>query len=321
MNYEEFLREWNNDKNFIIAHTSGSTGNPKEIKLDKDFVRESAIRTINFFEINNDSRLHSCVSPDFIGGKMMGVRAEIAKCRLTWESPSNLPLRELNDDEIIDLLAVVPSQMDFIVNYKNSLPKIRNIIVGGASIPKKLREKIADSGLNAYETYGMTETASHIAIRKITKDELAFNTLRGITVSIDEDGALKILFANGKEFQTNDLAKILSPSEFFITGRRDNIINSGGKKVNPVEIEKKIEHLIPTPFIIAGFPDDKWGQRIVMIIERSSVNITEIKEKCGKVLEGWMVPKEVIVIDKLPLTANGKIKRPKSSEDLFPSLS
>lgn len=321
MDFTEFLNEWRNGEDFIIVNTSGSTGTPKTVRLNKKFVKESAQRTINFFSIVAGSRLHSCVSPDFIGGKMMGVRAEIAGANLTWENPSNKPLQNSDKDDKIDLLAVVPSQMEFISEQKDSLPEIRNIIVGGAPIPLKLRKKIVESRLNAYETYGMTETASHIALRKISADNIPFKTLPGITVSTDEEGALKILFDDGKMFQTNDIAEIHTPTEFFIIGRRDNIINTGGKKVNPLEIENKISQFIPSPFLITGFPDDKWGEKIVLIIETADyINKDEIKDKCRLILPGWMVPKEIVTVNKLPLTANGKIRRPKSLEDLFSSL-
>lgn len=308
MTFEEFFAEWRNQAEFIKVKTSGSTGTPKEINLLKSFLRESAKRTIRFFNIADGSRFHSCVSPDFIGGKMMAVRADISNGHLTWEKPSNKPLLNVPQHEIIDLLAVVPSQMLHLIDNKDFLPKINNIIIGGSQISTPLRKKIAESGLNCYETYGMTETASHIALRKISSENLPFKTLPGIQVSADERDCLKINFENGFEIKTKDIAEILNPHEFFIKGRIDNIILSGGRKINPKEIEDKISSLISSPFIITGLEDEKWGQKVVLIIEDNGVGKLKFnKEVFRSLLDSWEIPKEIYFVDKLPRTENGKI--------------
>ena len=309
MSFEEFLREWRNDNDFISAFTSGSTGRPKKIRLSKKFVEESAIRTIDFFNIKEGALLHSCVSPEFIGGKMMAVRAEIAKADLTWEEPSNMPLRNFDSNRIIDLLAVVPSQMQYILENKETLPQIRNIIIGGSAIHPELRKKIMQSGLNAFETYGMTETASHIALRKVTDPVLPFQTLPGISISVDHDSCLKISFGEDFEVQTNDIAELVSDNQFYIKGRRDNIIISGGKKINPLEIEERISLLIPYPFIITGFPDEKWVEKSVLIIEAKDFDTINLKQHLKNILSNWEIPKEIILMENLPRTSNGKIIR------------
>ena len=311
MDYEEFLEEWKNGKSYIIALTSGSTGQPKEIRLNKDFVERSAERTNRFFSIGCNSRLHSCVSPDFIGGKMMAVRAEIGKCRLTWENPSNEPLKDQDRGEKIDLLSVVPSQMIYILEHLESLPDLGAVIIGGGKIPNELRERIAASGINAYESYGMTETASHIALRKVENQEIPFHTIEGISVECDERKCLKIKFDSGEVFITNDLAEAYSGQEFIIKGRIDNIINSGGKKVSPEEIENKISSLISSPFMIKGETDSKWGERIVLVIEgeKNDFDIEVLHKEIQRLLPRWQVPKQIKIIDKLPRTKNGKLIR------------
>lgn len=312
MTFQEFIEEWRSSKDFIYAYTSGSTGDPKIINLDKNFVADSARRTNDFFEISSRSRLHSCVSPDFIGGKMMAVRAEIVGAKLSWEKPSNKPLRDLNPEQSYDLVAVVPSQMIYILDNLINLPKIKNIIIGGSAIHPDLRLKIAESGLNAYETYGMTETASHIALRKISTKAVPFKVLPGIKIASDYEGCLNIRFASGEFIQTNDLAELISAEEFFIKGRRDQIIISGGKKINPVLIEEAISPLIDSPFIITGFPDQKWGEKVVLLIEGKPKDFHVLKEKIKKNLHHWQLPKEFLYVKALPRTPNGKILRVKN---------
>ena len=319
MTFEDFLEEWQDGNDFISAQTSGSTGLPKKIRLPKTFVKESALRTINFFGITKGSSLHSCVSPEFIGGKMMAVRADIAGCSFSWETPSNTPFNSLSRSATIDLAAVVPSQMDFVVNNLQTLPKIKTFLVGGSKIPDALRLRIAESGIEAYESYGMTETASHIALRKVSSTALPFTTLAGISVSTDSRGCISIRFADSRTVTTNDLAEIYSPTQFVILGRFDNIINSGGKKINPTELESRLQEIVDAPFMITGFPDEKWGERVVMIVEGSGGKnqCEELLCLCKKNLPGWQTPKEIIFVKELPKTPNGKFIRPKDPQDLF----
>ena len=308
MTFEEFLDEWNNGKDFIVAHTSGSTGSPKEILLSKDFVAQSAQRTNDFFRLTENSHLHSCVSPDFIGGKMMGVRALISGASLTWETPSNQPLAKLDPKYKIDLLAVVPSQMLYILDNRNSLPEIKNVIIGGSSIHPELRKKIAESGINAYETYGMTETASHIALRKVTREEPHFDLLPGIKISTDDEGCLIIGFENGYSVKTNDIAVLVSETQFHIRGRKDLIIISGGRKINPIEVERKISKLISVPYLITSVPDPKWGEKVILLIETAQ-DSPSLMDEIKKILQPWEIPKEIRLVTRLPRTPNGKLQR------------
>lgn len=297
----------------LDAHTSGSTGTPKHIRLPMDMVRKSTWRTIRFFRLDAASRLHSCVSARFIGGKMMVIRALELGCRFTYEPSSNRP--HLDESSRIDLLAVVPSMMwDITERHKSgTLPEIRNIIVGGAPIPDSLRRAIAESGLNAYETYGMTETASHIALRRIEADQQPFSLLDGIAITTDERGCLVINLEGCPPVVTNDIASILSGNEFRILGRADNAIITGGRKVFPEDIERRIAHLIPGDFIITSRPSDKWGQELLLrcpsIPGYSDNGIFPVPERLKADLEAILEPHErphALLVAPVAYTANGK---------------
>lgn len=322
MEFKEFLEEWHGAAPYIIARTSGSTGEPKVIRLDKEFVRQSAMRTNRFFKIDGNSRLHSCVAADYIGGKMMAVRAEISGGHLTWEKPSNSPMEMVGKNEIIDLLAVVPSQMIHILDNMDNMPSIKAVIIGGSAINPLLYQRICESGLNAYETYGMTETASHVALRKIEKangvgnfGEITstewFETLEGISVKKDERGCLVIVFDSGERFVTNDLAEVSDHRHFKITGRYDHIIITGGKKVNPYEVEKKLAPYIDSPFVVTSVSDYKWGNAVVLKIEDgvNDDNDDELMLTMRRILQPHEVPKMIEHTKALPRTPNGKILR------------
>lgn len=308
MEYEDFINEWVNNEDFIVVRTSGSTGIPKEIKLPKPFVANSARRTIDFFNILPSHHIHSCISPDYIGGKMMAVRSIISGASLSWEKPSNRPLADFGNNKTIDLLAIVPSQMIHLLENQKKLPLIRNIIIGGSPLNPELRKKIAVSGFNAFETYGMTETASHIALRRICHEEVPFETLKGIKVGSTEDECLTIAFETGEKFVTNDLCTLISDTNFFIKGRKDDIIISGGKKINPLETESKIDHLINSSFCLTSLPDEKWGQKLVLLIRGNynSESTEKLKKDLKEVLNNWEVPKEIFYVKELPSTSSGK---------------
>ncbi len=310
MDFEEFIKEWRSAAPFIEARTSGSTGSPKIIHLDKDFVRRSGLRTNRYFSIGEGSRLHSCVAADYIGGKMMAVRADIAGGRLTWENPSNRPLTDLAHDEKIDLLAVVPSQMIHIIENLPRMPQLGAVIIGGSVISPMLYKQICESGLNAYETYGMTETASHVALRKIEENSVYFETLEGITVSLDDRECLVIKFDSGERFVTNDLADVESGTLFRIKGRYDHIIITGGKKVNPQEVEDKLSPYISSPFVITSVADYKWGRAVVLKIEKTlfeKIDEDELRKVMKRVLAPHEMPKQIVYVDHLPRTRSGKI--------------
>lgn len=308
MTYEEFISQWRDGSRHIVCNTSGSTGKPKEIFLPKTEMEKSALRTIRFFNLDSRSHLHSCISPDYIGGKMMAVRSESLGAHLTWERPSNRPLSGYRGEKI-DLLALVPSQMDHILTHPEEMPEIRHIIIGGSSIPPHLRRKIAASGLDAWETYGMTETASHIALRRVSENEEAFTALDGIHVSLSEDGRLVIEMEGWQRIEANDIARINEDGSFEVLGRADNVIISGGKKIHPEHVEEILERELGAAVLITSEPDEKWGERVVMLIEdEGHISDSEIISAAKSNLPSECVPK-TIRHESITRTPNGKKSR------------
>ena len=308
MTYEELQSEWESESDFISCHTSGSTGVPKHIELPKHQVRASALRTCSFFNIDKDSHLHSCISPDFIGGKMMMIRSILSGAEFTYEKPSNRPFSDYSG-KAIDVVSVVPSQMLHILEHPDLIPEVRCYLIGGAPLPQQIKERISAAGISAYESYGMTETASHIALRKVDPDNKWFQTLDGISVSLSPSGCLTIEIDGWQIFHTNDVAEVLSPTTFRILGRADNVIITGGKKVFPEEVEHILNPLLSSPFFISSLPDLKWGQKIVLSTTDTTHSDAFLLDICRSALPGHMCPKEVIRINEIPLTSNGKIKR------------
>ncbi len=285
---------------------------PKRISLTKEMMRRSAQRTISYFGINTGSRLYSCISPQFIGGKMMLIRALVARCEFEYEQPSNRP--QIGDgSRHCDLVSVVPSQMHHILQSPQILVRVKNFLVGGSAIPPQLRKAIAEAGIAAYESYGMTETASHIALRRVGMDDEPFSVLPGISLSIDERGCLVIDMGTDGAVVTNDIVEFADETrcKFQILGRVDDVIVTGGMKVHPAQVEKLLFPLFPNVEIcITSRPDTLWGSRVVLLIETESIADTSVlMQQVRELLPPHCVPKEILPVKSLPRTASGKVIR------------
>ncbi len=311
-NATEFVDEWFSEKPFITAHTSGSTGLPKEIQLLKTDMLHSAQTTCRFFNIKESDNLYLPLSADYIAGKMMIVRSFVAGAKLYVDNPSNNPCPPSH--KILKLAALVPSQIE---GFLKHLPtdSCRYLIVGGGKMNHRQREQILNRpDITAFATYGMTETCSHVALSEITADNdtAIFHALPGINFATDDRGCLII---NAPEYSfgsliTNDTADLISPYEFKLTGRIDNVINSGGIKLHPEAIEDVIGHLIEEPFYIASRKSDQWGEEAILIIERDSpLPDNQLMHKIRSMLPHTHCPKEIICRSNIERTATGKIIR------------
>ena len=303
----EFLKEWYNELPYIVAHTSGSTGAPKLIRLLKSDMLISAKATCDFFYINQKSNLVLPLSPNYIAGKMMIVRSIVSGANLWIESPSNQPLH--NDYGQIDLLPIVPSQSDWLTSDCVFSKNINNLIIGGGALSTIQENNLIQRGINTYATYGMTETCSHIALRHITSD--VYQTLPNITISIDSRNCLIINTPtfSFKEITTNDIIELVDDTHFKWVGRYDNVINTGGIKVFPEIIEKKLTSIIQFPFFIHSKKDDKWGNNIILYIESKPFDTLDLKTQMYNILDKYSIPKEIIFVSQFIRTESGKIKR------------
>lgn len=308
---KRFIDQWNDDNDFITAHTSGSTGVPKEIKLRKADMICSAKATNLRFGITSESRLVCPLSAGYIAGKMMIVRALLADCELVMEPPSNNPF--VKDYGRTDLVAVVPSQCRALMQNRNAIRSISNLIIGGAPVSKALEQELLCKSWKAFATYGMTETCSHVALRELGSD--VYTAMPGITFQTDDR---KCLVINAPDYSfkrlvTNDIVELQSDDSFCWLGRFDNVINSGGIKFHPEQLEKKLEGIIPYPFFFRSMPDEKWGQAIEMVVECQQSHSTEAVIACTMACKRNLVkeafPKRITIVPELPRTSNGKLKR------------
>lgn len=302
-----FLNEWNNDKSYILVKTSGSTGKPKTIQIKKKYIRVSAQKTLDFFNLKANQVANLCLSIDTIAGKMIVIRSIIGNLHLNIYAPN-----QLENMEACDFLALVPMQLnDLIVNKLNVLQNTKNILVGGASISLALEEKIKTNHLSVYQSFGMTETISHFAIRNVLKNELPlFETLENVTVNKDEANQLVLNYPEIgiHNLKTNDLIHWHSPTQFEWIGRSDFTINSGGIKIQLEQLEKLLEDFIQLPFFLFGVPDEILGQKLILVIEGTNDPIISL-EKIKNLLPQYQNPKAIYFLSKFVRTKSDKVNR------------
>ena len=310
----EFLAEWYNPNDYIEVQTSGSTGAPKIITLKKDFVAASALRTIRFFDLQEGDRVLHCLPSRYIAGKLMTVRALIGKLDLQLVDPAS-DFTNLPEDKPIKFTAMVINQ----VTKYLALPvqNIENLLIGGSAIPTPLEGQLQQISTHCYSSYAMTETATHIALRKLNGSDknASYHCLDDISVELDERDCICILMPgldNGA-IQTNDLGELIDRYHFKVLGRVDNVIISGGIKFLPEQIEEKLANEMPLPYAIGSVPDEHLGEKIILVVEGETDKTikTSIITLCKKILSKYEQPKDIRFSKKLPRTENGKISRAK----------
>lgn len=311
-----FLQEWFDEKTYVEGHTSGSTGKPKEIHLNKEDMRASARMTNHFLGIDSNAVLLLCLSVSYIAGKMMVVRALEAGAEL-WVVPvSSHPLRDVEwrNGRSVDLAAMIPMQVEVSLQEEKEAElfgRVRQLLVGGAPVSESLENRLGELSSVSYATYGMTETVSHVALRKIGQG-MEYFALGDVCFGQDDRGCLLIDAPHLQQryFVTNDVVDLLDERHFRWSGRWDHVIISGGLKFFPEVIERKISSLFDRRFFIAARPDERLGERIVLVVEEKlPMAWEELKEELGKVLTPYEIPREYIVLSDFAETSTGKVIR------------
>ncbi|PIF47415.1 O-succinylbenzoic acid--CoA ligase [Chryseobacterium sp. 52] len=310
---KNFLDEWFSDGDTVKVQTSGSTGVPKVFEIEKKKMVNSAVMTCHFLDLKEGDKALLCLPVEYISGKMMVVRSVERKLKLIIADPSLKPLKYLEKE--IDFCAMTPLQVE---NSLDKLHLIKNLIIGGAAVSENLKEKIFNTDLlsrtsnHIFETYGMSETLSHIALKQLMPEpEDYFTAFENVSITTDERGCLKIYApnVNAEVLQTNDLVEIREEKQFKFLGRIDNVINSGGAKVFPEALEALVKKEIPNEAVYIGIKDESLGQKLILVIEGNQS--ADLTEKISKIQfeKNFHKPKEIIFVEKIPRTPNGKINR------------
>ena len=352
MTLEDFLSEWNNDSDRVLVHTSGSTGKPKPMMVEKKRMLNSARITCDFLGLKPGDSALLCMSLDYIAGKMVVVRSIERHLHLISVSPSGHPLKDINLKDAngkdvngeITFAAMVPMQVYNTLQVpeeRERLTHIRHLIIGGGAIDASLEKELRSlpGNIAIWSTYGMTETLSHIALRRINGDEASewYQPFDSVKISQTDEGCLVIdaPLVCAETLVTNDIVEIESyiynkvekhdkveKLRFRIKGRKDNVICSGGIKIQIEEVEALLKPHLEKPFMIAKKKDEKFGEIAVLLTEDE--DLKKVEATIRRLLSGksddsnkssesanhkYWIPREYLHVDHLPLTETGKPKR------------
>ncbi len=307
-----FLEQWFDSSPYLRVHTSGSTGKPKEQFVEKSRMIQSACMTCEYLNLQQGDTALLCMNLRYIGAMMMVVRALVSGLNLTVCNASGHPF---DTQPSVHFTAMVPLQVYNTLQKKEERAKFKNtsiVLVGGGPVSLELEEELRDFPNAVYSTYGMTETLSHIALRRLSGSLASeryypFSSVH-LSLSPDETLVIDAPFIAKETLSTNDIARIYADGSFVILGRKDNTINTGGIKIQAEQIEKKLSTVFSTAYAITSVPDPKLGEKIVLLVERFE-KTDDIETKIKNLLPPYERPKQILYIDILPLTENGKINR------------
>jgi len=310
------MQEWLSPSSHIWVNTSGSTGVPKTIRINKNKMITSATRTGSFLNLKSHDKALLCLPVDFIAGKMIVVRSFALGLDLYMARPTSDPLKEINEN--FAFAAMTPMQIHHTLMGRDGIEKLNNIhtlIIGGGEMDSALIKKVGELSNDTFQTYGMTETITHIALKKLSgpSSESTYLTLPGIVLEQDKRGCLVIndKKLGLKKLRTNDLVELISESEFKYLGRFDHVINTGGVKVVPEVVEKKLNAHMKNRIVIAGKKDKVLGEKVILIIEtKESMKPDDVESVIhNTALHKYEIPREIFYVDYFPESKNGKILR------------
>lgn len=308
-----FLNEWFDASPIITVHTSGSTGVPKELVVRKDRMMQSARLTCEFLNLQAGDTALLCMNLRYIGAMMMVVRSLVAGLNLVVRPASGHPL---SDVEVpLKFAAMVPLQVYNTLRVPAERKRLEHtdiLIIGGGAVDDSLEAELKTIPIAAYSTYGMTETLSHIALRRLNGEAASkcYYPFPSVELSLSAENTLivKAPLICDDVLQTNDIACLCSDGGFTIAGRKDNVINSGGIKIQAEEMENRLQPFIPVPFAVTAVPDPCLGQALTLLIA-GKPDIKELENKLQAVLETYYRPKYIFITELIPQTENGKIDR------------
>ena len=324
-----FLKEWFNDSPLIQVKTSGSTGKPKVMMVEKTKMINSACMTLSFLGLKHPYSALLCMPLEYIAGKMLVVRALVGGLKLILVPPCSNPIAAISDSEVLNFAAMIPMQVSSALkdsSHEQRLKAIEHLIIGGGAVDDALASKLKSFPHNVYSTYGMTETLSHIALRRLSGQQASsfYSVFTGVKVypSAEQTLTIEAPLVNNEPLITNDIVEFNDQGQFRVLGRKDNVINSGGVKLQIEELEQWLKdrqadlddsysRLKNCSLLISSRPDPKFGSIVVMLyatLDNQELSPNELEVLFDKMPKYWH-PKAIVKVEAIPLTGTNKPDR------------
>jgi O-succinylbenzoic acid--CoA ligase len=297
-----FLLDWLSDNPEIKLQTSGSTGEPTQLRAPKAMLSASAMTTVKALALQPKQQALLCLPVRHIAGKMMLIRALLAGLWIDVIEPTASPMVS----KTYDFTAMTPHQLRSSLDH---LDRFKQIIVGGAPVDDSLRSALKGHASMIYSSYGMTETYSHVALQNLSAGEIHYTAVDHVRFSTHEDAlVIHAPHIGIEKLITTDCVDLISSTQFLWKGRSDHVINSGGIKLHPEQIEKALSTIISVPFFVFGKPDKRLGQSLSIVFEGHLPNEIETMVSSLDTLSKYEKPKDYFVLSQF-IRSNGKILR------------
>ena len=322
----KIVKNWLSDEDVFTFQTSGSTGTPKEISFSREIIKQSAMRTILKFGLKSSDSILLCLNIEFVAGFMMVIRALEGNLNLIAQEPSSNPLNQIDLKQKIDFAAMTANQVENgLINSFDKIHQLKKLLIGGSALHPDLESQLQNVPSEVSHSYAMTETLTHVALRKVNGKEKSetYHALEGVSFSQDERNCLilhdKFLKIDG--LVTNDIVELIDNTSFRWVGRYDNVINSGGIKIQVEEVEKEIRGIfrdlkMDPPFCLLSIPDSKLTNKMVLLIEtnKNSLDKSAIEHILKINLPKYHAPKAIIQVPEIKHTKSGKIDRIRNTD-------
>ena len=324
-----FCQQWLAGEPSFVVTTSGSTGTPKPITLTREQMIASAWRTGETLALQAGQATLVCMPTRYIAGRMMLVRGFVLAMPMTIVEPASDPVATLPPDAAFAFTAMVPLQLQTVLNgppaYHAILNRMQAILIGGGPVSPVLQAQLQQLTAPIYHTYGMTETVTHIALRRLNGPTAsdAFMPLKGVQLGIDARGCLNIRSDITQEevVQTNDFVELRADGSFVWLGRWDNVINSGGVKVQVEKVENAIDQVLyaldpqdaaQRRFFVGALPDERLGEKVVLVSEGAPFSpalAASLRAQLKTRLDKYEIPRLFYALPHFAETPTRKIDR------------
>lgn len=306
----------------LVVHTSGTAGLPKLVQFERRAIDAAVAASAFALEATPRDRWVCCLPLAHVGGMLVLMRGVLLEAPVSVH-PTFDP-RLVGAEEGASFISVVPTMLARLLDAGVELARFRGILVGGAHLSPDLRERADRAGAPVIETYGLTETCGGVVY-----DGFA---LPGVEMRIDDDGGIQlrgpmlmrgyrfdaratsVAFTEGGWLRPGDAGEIDAEGRLHVVGRIDDLINTGGEKVWPQEVEGALrEHPKVAEVGVGGRLDPEWGQRVVAFVVPTDAaeppTLDELRAFTATRIARHKAPRELVLVDELPRTFSGKLRR------------
>ena len=306
----------------VIVATSGTAGRPKLVQFDRNAIDAAVASSALALDAGPADRWLCCLPVAHIGGLLVLMRAVLLGAPVSVHV--QFDVEPFAMEPRMAFTSIVPTMLGRLVDAGVDLSHFRAVLVGGGPVPEELVAKAREGGANVVSTYGLTESCGGVVhdgrplpgtrVRLGPDDEIQLN---GPTLMLgyrDDPEATTRAFTEDRWLRTDDAGVFDGEGRLAAVGRLDDVVLSGGEKIWPDEVEAALRHHLKVADVaVRGRPDSEWGTRVVAFVVPSDPDdppsLESLRDVAAQRLPRYKAPQELVLVDELPRTPLGKVRR------------